>query len=169
MGKGNPGGQHQAGVIGPSRYSINPVPRMQPATVRVKPRMPITGVGVAAHARTRCAGSARGDGHVLDRSGQARRRPVAGGRLHHHDQHLGMCARVIGAEQSVDLLLRRLQSLRRHRRAAAAPRCGGPVRPGRARHRRAQLGCAGDVAALRVEGHSDLQPLVTHWYIAHRA
>ncbi len=45
---------------------------------------------------------------------EGRRRPVAGGALHDHDQHLGMHARVIGAEQSVDLLLCRLQSLEHH-------------------------------------------------------
>ena len=46
-------------------------------------------------------GLGQGDGDILDRGGQAAPPPSrSGGRLHHHDQHLGMRARVIGAEQS---------------------------------------------------------------------
>ena len=35
--------------------------------------------------------------------------------------------------------------------------------------RRPQLGRGGDVAAPLVEGDADLEPVVTHWYLAHRA
>jgi hypothetical protein len=38
----------------------------------------------------------QGDGHALDRDGQARRRPIGRGRLHDRDQHIGMLARIIG-------------------------------------------------------------------------
>ena len=42
---------------------------------------------------------------------EARRRPIAGGSLHDHDQHLGMRGGIASAEQSVDLLRCRLQSV----------------------------------------------------------
>ena len=62
----------------------------------------------------RLLGFGQGDGDVLDRCGQARRRPIRGGALHDHDQYLGMRARVIGAGQLVNLLLCEAQSVEHH-------------------------------------------------------
>jgi len=52
-----------------------------------------------------------------------------------------------------------------HQRLDAAAQAAQAER----RHGLAQLGHGADVTTPLVEGDADLKPLVTHWYLAHRA
>jgi hypothetical protein len=75
-------------------------------------------------------GLGQGDGHVLDRSSQARRRPIAGGRLHHGSDEIGMRRGIAIAEHAVDLTLHHLKPSNRiaHREDPSINR-GRTVRP----------------------------------------